>query len=92
MSSLAVLTASLGTSAEGPIPAGMPHLDRIFVIMMENHGYIQVVGNPSLPYTNALMGNANIATNYFAVALSCMPVSDVQQSAGREYREINGNA
>ncbi len=36
--------------------------------MMENHGYSQVVGNPNLPYINELVGNANIATNYFAIA------------------------
>ena len=46
----------------------MPRLDHIFVIMEENHGYSQVVGNPSLPYINELIGNANIATNYFAIA------------------------
>ena len=37
-------------------------------IMMENHGYSQVLNNPNLPYTNTLVGLANSATNYFAIA------------------------
>src|SRR5271157_1483176 len=65
---LSVGAAVSGLAAEGPVPSGMPRLDHIFVIMMENHGYSQVVGNPSLPYINELVGNANIATNYFAIA------------------------
>ena len=55
-------------AAEGPVPPGMQRLDHVFVIMMENHGYSQVVTNPNLPYTNELIANANIATNYFAIA------------------------
>ena len=55
-------------AAEGPVPAGMPHLDHVFVVMMENHAYSQVVGNPNLPYINELTNLANTATNYYAVA------------------------
>jgi hypothetical protein len=48
---------------------GMPHLDHVFVIMMENHGYQQIIGNPNEPYLNSLIANrkVNLATNYFAV-------------------------
>lgn len=50
-------------------PKGIPHLDHVFVIMMENHGYQQVLNNPNEPYLNSLIANkqANLATNYFAV-------------------------
>lgn len=46
-----------------------PHLDHVFLIMMENHGYYQVLGNPNEPYLNSLIANkqVNLATNYFAV-------------------------
>src|SRR5215813_1669001 len=48
---------------------GISHFDHIFVILMENHGYQQVVGNPNEPYLNSLIngGRVNLATNYFAV-------------------------
>lgn len=65
---LAVVTASAGLAAEGPVPQGIPHLDHVFVIMMENHGYSQIVNNPNLPFINELTSVANTATNYFGVA------------------------
>ncbi len=54
---------------EGDTPKGIPHLDHVFVIMMENHGYQQVLDNPNEPYLNSLIANkqVNLATNYFAV-------------------------
>ena len=53
---------------EGDVPKGVPHLDHVFVIMMENHAYGQIVGNPNAPFTNKYMHSANAANNYFAVA------------------------
>ena len=67
---LACLAAALASptfAAEGAVPTGIPHLDHVFVIMMENHGYTQIVGNPNAPYVNFYMKTANAATNYFAV-------------------------
>lgn len=55
-------------AAEGPTPHGVPHLDHVFVIMMENHGYSQIANNPNAPFVNSLARSANLATNYFAIA------------------------
>jgi hypothetical protein len=55
-------------AAEGPVPHGVPGLDHVFVIMMENHGYTQLLDNPNAPFINELARRANVATNYFAVA------------------------
>jgi phosphatidylinositol-3-phosphatase len=52
---------------EGAVPYGVPRLDHVFVIMMENHGYSQIVGNPAAPFANQYAKSANSATNYFAV-------------------------
>jgi hypothetical protein len=62
-------TALMGTmfAGEGPVPKGVPRLDHVFVIMMENHGYSQIVGNPSAPFANQYARSANAATNYFAI-------------------------
>jgi hypothetical protein len=68
---LAALAASLASSAfaaEGPVPQGIPRLDHVFVIMMENHGYSQILNNPNAPFINQYAAGANLATNYFAVA------------------------
>ncbi|MDR3466502.1 MAG: alkaline phosphatase family protein [Xanthobacteraceae bacterium] len=66
---LAAALATTGARAiEGPVPYGVPHLDHVFVIMMENHGYSQIANNPFAPFINGWMKHANVATNYFAVA------------------------
>jgi phosphatidylinositol-3-phosphatase len=53
---------------EGAVPKGVPRLDHVFVIMMENHGYNQIIGNPDTRFAQAYAHSANSATNYFAVA------------------------
>ena len=32
---------------------GVPRLDHVFVIMMENHSYSQILDNPNAPFANA---------------------------------------
>ena len=63
-------TALMGTmlAGEGPVPKGVPRLDHVFVIVMENHGYSQIIGNPTTPFANQYSKSANSATNYFAIA------------------------
>jgi phosphatidylinositol-3-phosphatase len=65
---VALIAAGSAGAAQGPVPYGVPRLDHVFVIMMENHAYGQIAGNPQAPYINSLMGKANLATNYFAIA------------------------
>ena len=45
----------------------VPHLDHVFVIMMENHYYGQILGNANAPFITSYAKTANLATNYFAV-------------------------
>lgn len=67
---LVLATALVSTmfAAEGPVPRGIPDLDHVFLIMMENHGYSQILNNPNAPFINRLAKSANFATNYFAIA------------------------
>jgi hypothetical protein len=61
--------ASAAFAQNDRIKSDIPHLDHVFLIMMENHGYQQVIGNPNEPYLNGLIasGKVNLATNYFAI-------------------------
>src|ERR1700681_4781638 len=61
------LSAAAARAQEGDVPKGVPHLDHVFVIMMENHGFHQILNNPDAPFINELANSANLATNYFAV-------------------------
>jgi hypothetical protein len=66
---LAATLAGAVSAQDRDVPKGVPHLDHVFLIMMENHGYYQIVDNPNEPYLNSLIANkkVNLATNYFAV-------------------------
>jgi phosphatidylinositol-3-phosphatase len=64
----ACMAAGAAHAGEGAVPKGIPALDHVFVIMMENHAYGQIAGNPQAPFINGLMGKANLATNYYAIA------------------------
>ncbi len=68
LTTLLVVIGLAGTliAGEGPVPKGSS-LDHVFVIMMENHGYGQIVGNPVAPFANALEKSANSANWYFAI-------------------------
>ena len=68
---LGLLVAGLvgaASAQEGPTPKGIPHLDHVFVIMMENHSYNQIVNNPNAPFANQYAKSANVAKRYFAIA------------------------
>ncbi|MGC2518089.1 MAG: alkaline phosphatase family protein [Burkholderiales bacterium] len=64
---LAAAVAGTVLADEGPIPKGIPHLDHVFLVMMENHGYSQILNNPNASFINKLTNSANLATNYYAV-------------------------
>ena len=64
----AVSLAGSALAAEGGISNDVPRLDHVFLIMMENHGFNQVIGNPSAPFMNKYAKRVNLATNYYAVA------------------------
>jgi hypothetical protein len=66
---LATMVSGAARADEGAVPHGVPRLDHVFVIMMENHGYGQIIDNPNEAYLNGLIANrsVNLARNYFAV-------------------------
>src|SRR6202790_1741703 len=63
-----VLMAGPMFANEGAVPKGVPKLDHVFVIILENHGFNQIIANPNAPFTNKYAKTANLATNYFAIA------------------------
>src|SRR5579859_4827865 len=65
----AVLLAALGIAAPASAAAAPSgHYDHIFVIVEENHGFSDVIGNPAAPNLNALAARYGLATGYFGVS------------------------
>ena len=46
----------------------VPRLNHVFVIMEENNGFHDVIGNPAAPNLNALARRFGLATDYFGVS------------------------
>ncbi len=61
-------TVAAAAPARSSAAAGTPHYDHIFVIVEENHGFSDVIGNPAAPNLNALAARYGLATNYYAVS------------------------
>jgi acid phosphatase len=58
-----------GTSRSMMTPSGgtaVPAQDHVFLVVLENHSFSQVIGSPSMPYLNSLASQHGLATNYFA--------------------------
>jgi hypothetical protein len=71
--------ATAAASATAPAPsapppaAAVPSFSHVFVIVMENHEYNSVIGNPAAPYTNGLVASYGLATNYYAASHPSLP-------------------
>ena len=61
---LAFATFTLALEAQ----TDFPQYDHVFLVIMENEGYSQVVGNQFAPILNALANDYGLATNYRGVA------------------------
>ena len=47
--------------------------DHVFLVVLENHGFGQVIGNPAMPYLNSLAAAHSLAADYFANAHPSIP-------------------
>lgn len=45
----------------------IPHLDHVFLIVMENHSFNEVIGGTNTPFINQLARSSRLAINYYAV-------------------------
>jgi len=50
-----------------------PPLDRIFVIMLENHSKSSIIGDPNAPFMNKLADRFQMASRYYGVTHPSMP-------------------
>ncbi len=77
---------STATTASTPTPSptpampsqtvqatSVPPFDHIVLIVLENEDYQKVIGNPQMPYMNALAKQNVLLTNYYAVSHPSLP-------------------
>src|SRR5439155_15094258 len=51
----------------------VPAYDHVFVIVMENHAYGEIVGSSAAPYINSLLPSGVLAGSYFGVTHPSLP-------------------
>jgi hypothetical protein len=54
-------------------PPAAATADHVFVVVLENHSFGQVIGNPVMPYLNGLATAHGLAADYFANAHPSIP-------------------
>lgn len=59
---------SLGGASTSAVVTNVPRYQHIFLIVMENHDYDDIIGSKQAPHLNALANQYGVATNYWAVA------------------------
>ena len=69
---MALMVLGLGTNASAisasTAQEAVPSYNHVFLLIMENEGYQQLIGNPHAPILNALAADYGIATDYRGVA------------------------
>ena len=75
--SIAILACGLLVSSRPAVvdvsATTVPSFDHVFLIVMENHAYSQIIGNSTAPYINSLAKGYNSATNYHAITHPSLP-------------------
>jgi len=77
---------TVGSVAAGPAA----HYDHVFVIVEENHGFTDVIGNPAAPNLNQLASRYGLATNYFGITHPSEP-NYVALLGGSTFGVVNDN-
>ncbi|HKV87682.1 MAG TPA: alkaline phosphatase family protein [Candidatus Dormibacteraeota bacterium] len=74
---LLVAGALAGSAVASATPAHaattVPSLDHVFVIVMENHSYPEIIGSSSAPYINSLAAGGGLGTGYMAASHPSLP-------------------
>jgi len=58
---------------ENAVSSTVPSYDHIVVVVEENHGFNQIIGNLQLPYINLLANSGSILAQYFAITHPSQP-------------------
>jgi phosphatidylinositol-3-phosphatase len=68
---LSLLVGTLGRYHAGQ--GHVPRFRRVAVLILENHGYSQIIGSPQAPYLNRIANHGALATDYYAVGHPSLP-------------------
>ena len=64
---------SASPPATGAQPGAVPEPAHIVVVVMENHSYAEIIGNPAAPFINTLAGHGALLTRSYAITHPSQP-------------------
>jgi len=79
-------------AASAQSASSMPTLNHVFLIMEENHGFSDVIGNPAAPNLNYLASTFGLETNYFGVSPCCSESNYVGLLGGNTFNANSDDA
>ena len=68
-----VLLASCWPAVAPAVDGTVPPLKHVFVIVLENKDYAEIIGEPSMPFFNALAQQYGLAANYYGISHPSLP-------------------
>jgi phospholipase C len=86
----AVRSASSAAVTAGDTTS-VPPLDHVFLIMEENNGFQDVIGNPAAPNLNYLASTFGLETDYYGVSPCCSESNYVQLLGGTQYPNVQSD-
>jgi hypothetical protein len=90
--SLVSVAVGSGQSALAQPTPTTSSLSHVFVIMEENNGYQDVIGNPAAPNLNYLASTFGVATDYFGVSPCCSEANYVGLLGGSTFNVNSDDA
>src|SRR5271165_2569596 len=94
---LTMITAPTAIAApkdapKAPKAAAAPRLSHVFLIMEENNGFHDVIGNKAAPNLNYLAKTFGLETDYFGVSPCCSESNYVGLLGGSTYNVTSDDA
>jgi hypothetical protein len=85
------LVAVPAATATASIASPAPPLSHVFLIMEENNGFHDIIGNKAAPNINYLAKTFGLETNYFGVSPCCSESNYVQLLSGRSWASVQSD-
>ncbi len=87
----AALPGALLAQKNAPPAHPIPHIDHVFVIMMENHAYSEIFPNANAPFINSYAITVNSASNYYGVGHPSL-TNYLETVGGSNFGVVNDNS
>jgi hypothetical protein len=84
-----ILSAS--PAGASPTATVAPHLDHVFLIMEENNGFHDIIGNPAAPNLNYLAKTFGLETDYYGVSPCCSESNYVGLLGGNSFPAVQSD-